>query len=166
MQSQESSSSYYQEKIKQPLDEELFLAFKEEIKMDNEALEMRLSNIKPKVDSNMITNIDINFTNLNKEMSAIMDRLAIQVDELEKVLREQSSRQLSSDTKNDDIRESENVTLSLEDELLSSILDEDKDIMECEKMPLVLERDFQAPSLVEKFELAIDKVPSLKEKQV
>ena len=103
MQSQESSSSYYQEQIRQPSDEELFLALKEEIKTDDEALEMRLSNIKPKVDANMIADIDINYTNLNREMSVIMDRFTIQHEELEKVLREQSSRQLPSDTKNDDI---------------------------------------------------------------
>ena len=103
MQSEESSSSYYQEQIRQPSDEELFLALKEEIKKDDEALEMRLSNIEPKVDANMIADIDINYTNLNREMSVIMDRLTIQHEELEKVLREQSSRQLPSDTRNDDI---------------------------------------------------------------
>ena len=41
MQSQEGSSSYYQEQIKKPSDEELFLALKEEIKRDNDALKMR-----------------------------------------------------------------------------------------------------------------------------
>ena len=90
MQSQESSSSYYQEQIRQPSDEELFLALKEEIKKDDEALEMRLSNIEPKVDANMIADININYTNLNREMSVIMDRLTIQHEDLEKVLREQS----------------------------------------------------------------------------
>ena len=38
--------------------------------------------------------------------------------------------------------------------------------MECDKMPLVLEGEFQAPSLVEQYELAIDEESSLKEKQV
>ena len=64
MQSQESSSSYYQEQIRKPLDEKLFLTLKEEIKKDNEALEMRLSNIEPKVDGNMIADMDINYINL------------------------------------------------------------------------------------------------------
>ena len=67
-----------------------------------------------------------------------MDRIAIQADELEKVLKEQSSRQLSSDIKNDDIRECENVTLSLEDELSTLTL-------ECDKVPLILEGEFQVP---------------------
>ena len=40
MRSQGSSSSYYQEKFQQPSDEELFLTLKEEIKRDNEALQM------------------------------------------------------------------------------------------------------------------------------
>ena len=45
MRSQESSSSYYQKQFQQSSDEELFRSLKEEIKKDNEALEMRLSNI-------------------------------------------------------------------------------------------------------------------------
>ena len=42
MQSQRSSSSNYQEQFRKPSDEDLFLALKEEIKRDNEALEMKL----------------------------------------------------------------------------------------------------------------------------
>ena len=38
MQSQESSSSYHQEQIRQPSEDELFLALKEEIKKDKDAL--------------------------------------------------------------------------------------------------------------------------------
>ena len=38
--------------------------------------------------------------------------------------------------------------------------------MECDKMSLVLEGEFQAPSLVEKNELAIEEESSLREKQV
>ena len=53
---------------------------------------MRLPNIEPKVDANMIPDIDINLTNLGKEMGAILDRMAIQVEELENTIKEQSSR--------------------------------------------------------------------------
>ena len=38
--------------------------------------------------------------------------------------------------------------------------------MEFDKLPLVLEVELQEPTLVEKNKLAIDKDPSLKEKQV
>ena len=96
-----------------------------------------------------------NSKNLNKEIYAIMERMAIHAQELEKVIKEQSSRQLPSDIKNDDIRESESISLSLEDELLSSTLDEDKDIIESDKMPLVLEGEVQVLSLVEKNDLII-----------
>ena len=41
-------------------------------------------------------------------------------------MKEQSSRKLPSDIKNDDIRESESISLRLEDEISSSTLDEDK----------------------------------------
>ena len=82
-------------------------------------------------------------------MYAIMERTTIQAQELEKVIKEKSSRQLLSDIKNDDIRESGGIALSLEEELSSPTLDEDKDIMEGEKIPLVLEGEFQVPSLVE-----------------
>ena len=143
MQSQESSSFYYQEQIKQPSDEELFLALKEEIKKDRDALEMRWPNMETKMVAKMIANMDTNLKNLNREMYAIMERTAIQAEELAKVMNEKSSRQLPSDIKNDDIRECENETLILEDELSSPTLEEDKDIMECDKMPLILEGEFQ-----------------------
>ena len=129
---------------------------KEEIQKDKEALEMQFPNIEPKVGANMIANIDTNLKNLNREIYTIMERMAIQAEEFEKLLKEQSSRQLLSDIKNDDIWESENVTLSLEDESLSPALDEDKEIMECEKMTLILEEELQNPTLVEKNELTID----------
>ena len=45
-------------------------------------------------------------------------------------------------------------------------MDKDKNIMECDKMPLVLEGEFQVPSFFEKNQLAIDEELSLKEKQV
>ena len=70
-----------------------------------------------------------------------MERTAIQAEELEKLQKEQSSRQLPSDTKNDAIWESESMSLSLEEELSSPTLDEDKNIMECNKMPLVLKEE-------------------------
>ena len=157
---------FYQEQFLQPSKEELFIALKEEIKKDKEALEMQLPNIEPKVDANMIANIDTNSKNFNREMYAIMERVATQANELEKLLKEQSPRQLLSNIKNDDIRESENVTLSLEDESSSPALDEDKGIMKCDKITLVLEEELQNPTLVEKNEIAIEEEPLLKEKQV
>ena len=99
-------------------------------------------------------------------MYAIMDRTTRKVEGLEKLQKEQSSRHLPSDTKNDDIRESENMPSSLEDEFSNLALDEDKKIMECHKMPLVLEGELQNLTFFEKKELAINKEPSLKEKQV
>ena len=95
-----------------------------------------------------------------------MERMARQAEELEKLLKEQSSRQLPSDIKNYDIWESENITLSLYDESLRPKFDEDKDIMECDKMTLVLEEELKNPTLVEKTELVIDEKSSLKKKQV
>ena len=56
--------------------------------------------------------------------------------------------------------------MSLEDELSSLTLDEDKDISDCDKTPLFLEGEFQVPSLVEKNELAMEEEPSMKEMQV
>ena len=97
MQSQENSSSYYHEKFRQPYDEELFLALKEEIKRDNEALQIRLPIMETKMDANMIANMGTNSKNLNREMNAIMERLAIQAGELEKLQNGKSLRQLSSD---------------------------------------------------------------------
>ena len=72
MQSQESSSFYYQEQIKQPSDEELFLALKEEIKKDRDTLEMRWPNMETKMVAKMIANMDTNLKNLNREMYVIM----------------------------------------------------------------------------------------------
>ena len=85
---------------------------------------------------------------------------------MEKSIKEQSSRQLPSNTKNDDIRENESISLSLEDVFSNLALDENKDIMECDKMPLVLEGELQEPTLVEKNELAINEEELLEEKQV
>ena len=99
------------------------------------------------IDTNMIENIGTYCINNNKEMCA-MDRIAIQAKELEKVLKEQSSRQLLSDIKNDDIRECESVTL------------------ECDKVPLILEGEFQVSSLVENNVLASEEEPVLKKMQV
>ena len=56
MESQGSSSSNYQEQFQQPSDEKLLLSLKEEIKRDNEALEMKLPIIESKMDANMIAN--------------------------------------------------------------------------------------------------------------
>ena len=58
------------------------------------------------------------------------------------------------------------MSLSLEGELSSPTLDEDKNIMDFDQMPLVLEGELQDLSLVEKNELAIDEELLLKEKQV
>ena len=109
------------------------------------------------MDAKMIADVITALRNLSREMCASMERTAIQVEELAKILKEQSSRKLLSDIKNNDIRECESINLSLEDELSSPTSDEDKDIMECDKMPLVLKGEFQASSLVEKKELAIAK---------
>ena len=127
---------------------------------------MQLPSMEIKMDANMIANMSTNSKNLNREMYAIMERTTIQVEDLEKLQKEQSSRQLSSDTKNDAIRESESISLSLEEELSSPTLDEDKNVMECDKMPLVLEGELQNLTLVEKNELVSSEEPSLKEKQV
>ena len=45
-------------------------------------------------------------------------------------------------------------------------MDEDKNTIECEKMPLVLEGELQDPTIVENNELVIDEEPLLEEKQV
>ena len=166
MQSKGSSSSYYQEQFRQPFDEELFLSLKEEIKRDNEAIQMWFPIMETKMDANMLADMATNSKNLNREMYAIMKRTGIQAEELEKLQNEQSLRQLRSDIKNYAIWESENVTLSLEEELSSPTLDEDKNIMECDKMPLVLEGELQNSILVEKNELVSDEELSLKDKQV
>ena len=93
------------------------------------------------MDANMIADIDTNLTNLGREMGAILDRMTIQVEELVNAIKEQSSRQLLSDIKNDDIRECESVTLILEEELSSLTL-------ECDKVHVILEGEFHVPSLV------------------
>ena len=72
-------------------------------------------------------------------MYDIMERTARQAEELKKVIKEQSSRKLLRDTKNNDIREIERIPLSLEDEFSNLALDEDKNIMECDKMLFFLE---------------------------
>ena len=92
MQNQGSSSSYYQEQFRQPYDEELFLALKEEIKRDNEALQIRLPIMETKMDANIIADMGTNSKNLNREMYAIMERSTIQFEELVKLQKEQSSR--------------------------------------------------------------------------
>ena len=127
---------------------------------------MKLPIIESKMDRNMIANICTNSKNINREMYAIMERTARLAEELEKLQKEQSSRKLLSDTKNDDIWESENVTLSLKDEFSNPALDENKDIMECDKMPLVLKGELQDPTFVENNELVIDEELLLEEKQV
>ena len=97
MRSQESSSSYYQEQLWQPFIEEQFLALKEEIKKDKDAIEMRLPIMETKMNTNMIADMVTNSTNLSREMYAIMERTTIQDEELAKFLKEQSSRQLPRD---------------------------------------------------------------------
>ena len=144
----------------------LLLALKEEIKRDNEALQMWLPIMEPKMDANMIVDMGTNLKNLNREMHAFIERTTIQAHELDKVMKEQSYRQLPSDVKKDDIRESESISLSLEDELSSSTLDDDKITMKYDKMSLILEGELQDPTLVEKNELAIGEELLLKEKQV
>ena len=124
------------------------------------------ANMETKLDSKMIEEMNTNLTILNRQMCSLAYRLAIQVRELAKGKKEQPSRQLVSDIKNDDIQECESVTFSLEDELSSPTLGENKDIMECDKLSLILERKFQVLSLVEKNDLAIAEEPSLKEMQV
>ena len=92
-----------------------------------------------------------------------------QQDELrnrKKLLKERSSRQLPSDIKSNDKRVCESIPMSLEEELSSQTLDEDKNIIECDKMPWVLERELQDPTFVKKNEFSIDEESLLKEKQV
>ena len=78
---------------------------------------MRFPIMETKMDANMIADMVTSLTNLRREAHAIMETITIQAEELANILREQSSRQLSRDIENDDIRESEDVTLSLEEEL-------------------------------------------------
>ena len=74
----------------------------------------------------MEANMGANFINQASDMCAAIDRLAIQVRELTKAIKEQYSMKISSDIKNDDIRECESVTLRLEEELSRPTLVEDK----------------------------------------
>ena len=127
---------------------------------------MQLPIMEPKMDAHMIANMGTNLKNLNREMYPIMERMTIQAQELEKVMKEQSSRKLPSDIKNDEIWESESISLSLEDELSSLTLDEGKITMKYDKMSLILEEELQDPTLVEKNELAIDEELLLKEKHI
>ena len=127
---------------------------------------MQFPIMEPKMDAHMIANMGTNLKNLNREMYPIMERMTIQAQELEKVMKEQSSRKLPSDIKNDEIWESESISLSLEDEISSSTLDEGKITMKYDKISLILEEELQDPTLVEKNELAIDEELLLKEKHV
>ena len=163
---QGSSSSCYQEQFRQPFDEELFHALKDEINKDNEALQRRFPSMETKMDATMIANMGTNVKDLNREMYAIMKRTARQAEEMEKLQKEQSSRHLPSDKKNDDIRKIESIPLSLKDESSNPTLDEDKNIMEFDKMPLVLEGELKELTLVKKNEPVVDEELSMNEKQV
>ena len=85
---QDGSSSYIQEQVMQPSEEELFLALKDEIKKDNKALERRLSNIEPnleanretKLDGKMMEDMNTNLTNLGREMECMLDKIALHVE--------------------------------------------------------------------------------------
>ena len=88
---------------------------------------MRFPILETKMDANMIANMVTRSTNLRRETNAIMERTSIQEKELENFLKEQSLRKLLRDIKNDDIRESESISLSIEEELSSPTLDEDKE---------------------------------------
>ena len=85
MQSQESSSSYYQEQFRKPSIEEQFLSLKEKIKKDKDTLEMQLPIMKTKMDAKMIANMATNSTNLSREMCDIMDKTTTQAEELAKI---------------------------------------------------------------------------------
>ena len=66
----------------QSLEKELFLALKDEIKKDNEALERRLSNIEPnmeanketKLDAKMMEDMNTNLKNLGREIDGMLDK--------------------------------------------------------------------------------------------
>ena len=60
------SSSYYQEQFRQPSYEELFLALKEDIKRDNEALQMRFPIMETEMDATMIVDMGTNAKDLNR----------------------------------------------------------------------------------------------------
>ena len=91
---QGSSSSYHQEQFQQPSDEELFHALNDEINRDNEALQIKFPSTETKMHTTMIEDMGTNLKDLNRKMYAIMERTERQVEELEKVIKEQSSRQL------------------------------------------------------------------------
>ena len=167
IQSQEGLSSNYQEQIRQPSFEEKFHALLEETKKENEDLEKWFPNIEANMEANMIANMDTNYTNKTRDMCSTIKGLAIQDEELTKAIKEQSSRQLPSDLKNDDIWECESVTLRLEEEFLSSTLIEDKDNeIAIEEKPLLksIQVKEQHPSIkienvfvgVDKFNFPID----------
>ena len=61
--------------------------------------------------------MEANFTNHVSDMCATIERLEIQVGQLNMDIKEQSSKQLPSDIEDDAIRECDIVTLSFEDEL-------------------------------------------------
>ena len=92
--------------------------------------------------------------------------MALYVEEVIRAIKEQSSSQLPSNLKNDYIKKSENATLSLEEELLNPTLKEDKDILDRDTIPLMLEKEFQVPSLVMKNELAKEEELPWEERQV
>ena len=69
--------------------------------------------METKINVNMIVDMGNYSKNINKEMYSIKERSQIQAEEMEKLQKEQSSRQLPSDTKNNVIRESESMSLSL-----------------------------------------------------
>ena len=127
---------------------------------------MQFPIMETKMDANMIANIVTSSKNLRRETHAIMETIVIQAKELVNILKEQSSRKLPRDIKNDDIRESESISLSLKEELSSPTLDEDKNAIEYEKMPLALEGKLQDSTFIENNELVIDEEPLLEEKQV
>ena len=62
---QGSSSFYYQEQFRQPSNEEIFLALKEDIKRDNEALQMRFPIMEIEIDATMIADMGTNAKGLN-----------------------------------------------------------------------------------------------------
>ena len=56
--------------------------------------------------------------------------------------------------------------MSLEDELLNPALKKDKDILDRDTIPLMLEQEFQVPSLVMKYELAMEEKLPWQQRQV
>ena len=99
IQSQDGSSSNYQEQIKEPSFEEQILSSLEETKKENGAREKRFPNMETNMEANMDANMDATFTNQVSDMCATIDRLEIQVGELTKAIKEKSSRQLLSNIK-------------------------------------------------------------------